>query len=562
MDQSSKSAEIARRVRALIHDGTLRQGDAVPSTRALAAEWGVARGTVTAAYEQLDGEGYLRTRQGAPTRVAADVGAPAAGAGPTPAPVSRPESARAAAALAAGPGSAGTARRVPATGPAPAPAAGPGSARAATPAPAAGPGSVGTTTPATAAGPESAGAAGLESAGSVAAQAAGPGSARAAIPVSVGSAAAQARTAPGQGSGILDATPGNPSLAALSSADVRAAWRAALAAPATAATTPPGGVAALRDQLAAHLSLARGFGAASENVIVCAGTSEALSLLVEALRARLGRAPRIAVEDPGYIGGRAALASAGAVLTPVPVGGEGIDLTVLRGGPAPDAVMVTPTHQYPLGSVMRVARRRALLDWAARAGVMVIEDDYDSEFRHRGSPVPALAALDAAGAVVHLGSFSKVLDPRLRCAYVVAPPGPLGEALHAARTARGPVVAEPVQLALAHLMRTGSLRRHLGRARRDYAHKRDRIAARVSGVAGVRAAALQGGLHVVLTWTGRPAADVVAGVAARGIRIADLSAYAASPETAAALNGVVVGYGGISLTQVDIVLDAVFALVT
>lgn len=264
---------------------------------------------------------------------------------------------------------------------------------------------------------------------------------------------------------------------------------------------------------------------------------------------------------PGYIGGRAALASAGALLTPVPVTDEGIDLAVLRDGPVPDAVMVTPTHQYPLGSVMPVARRRALLEWAARAGVTVVEDDYDSEFRHRGSPVPALAALDAEGVVVHLGGFSKVFDPRLRCAYVIAPRSPLGDALRIARAARGPVVAEPVQLALAHLMRTGALRRHLGRARRDYAHKRDRIAARVDGVAGVRAAALQGGLHVVLTWAHErtPAGEVVARLEARGIRVADLSAYAASPETAVALNSVVVGYGALTMTQVDVVLDAVFA---
>ena len=445
----SKSADIARRVRALIHDGTLRRGDAVPSTRALAAEWGVARGTVTAAYEQLDGEGYLRTKQGAPTRVAADIRVDRAPHVPVP----------------------------------PAPRA----------------------------------------------------------------------------SAVLDATPGAPALSAMSSTELRAAWRAALTAPVTAATTPPVGTAALRDQIVAHLTLARGFAPASGDVVVCAGTSEALSLLVEALRERNGRMPRVAVEDPGYTGGRAALVSAGAVLTPVSVTDEGIDLTALRAGVAPDAVMVTPTHQYPLGSVMPVARRRELLEWAAQAGVVVIEDDYDSELRHRGSPMPALVALDAEGTVAHLGGFSKVFDPRLRCAYVVAPRGSLGDVLRVARTARGPVVAEPVQLALAHLMRTGALRRHLGRARRDYAHKRDRIAARVSGVPGVRAEALQGGLHVVLTWTGRAAAGVVTGMETRGIRVADLSDYAASPVTAAALNGIVVGYGALTLVQVDAVLDAFFA---
>ena len=445
--------DIAQRVRELIHDGTLGVGDAVPSTRALAADWGVARGTVTAAYEQLDGEGYVRTRQGAPTLVVADV----------------------------------RIDRVPSVSRPPSPAPDPN---------------------------------------------------------------------------VIDAPPGSPSPAAISSADRGAAWRVALGTPAQSATTPAAGATPLREQIAARLALSRGFAPTVERIVVSAGTSEALSLLVEAMRRLHSRAPRIAIEDPGYIGGRTALASAGAELVPIPVTDEGMDLALLRSMPRPDAVMVTPTHQYPLGSVMPVTRRRELLEWAAREGVTVIEDDYDSEFRHGGSPVPALAALDVEGVVVHVGGFSKTLDPRLRCAYAVVPSGAFGDALRSARSARGPVVAEPVQLALAHLMRTGALRRHLGRARRDYAHKRDRIAARTEAVAGVRASALQGGLHVVLTWPRERAAagEVVARLEHRGIRVADLSRYAASPQTAAALNGIVVGYGNITLTQVDAVLDAVFAL--
>ncbi|ALJ21809.1 hypothetical protein AOA12_18670 [Microbacterium sp. No. 7] len=462
----SKTAEVVQRIRRLIHDGTLRLGDPLPSTRALAAEWGVARGTVTAAYEQLDGEGYLRTRQGAVTRVAAVVHV----------------------------------------------------------------------------GPDAADARGGAGA---------PASAQGARPTPADAVAARL---------AIDATPGHPAIAAISAADMRAAWRAALGAPVRAATTPPEGTAELREQVAAQLALSRGFAPGAERVIVCAGTGDALSLVVDALRSRAGRAPRIVVEDPGYIGGRRALTGSGAELVPVAVDEEGLDLGALSRVRGADAVMVTPTHQYPLGSVMPVARRRALLEGAARAGVVVIEDDYDSELRHRGSPVPALAALDAEGVVVHAGGFSKILDPRLRCAYLAIPPGPVGEALRAAREARGPVVAEPVQLALAHLLRTGALRRHVGRARRDYAHKRDRIAARAErlAAAGVRAAALQGGLHVVLTWPPAlvVAADVVARLAGRGIRVADLSRYAATPRTAAALNGVVVGYGDITPTQVDAVFDA------
>lgn len=461
MDQSRVSA-VAGRIRRLIHAGTLSAGDALPSTRALAAELGVARGTVVAAYEQLDGEGYIRTRQGAVARVEAAVhlawgttvaGRPVLGAGDD--------------------------RSAPRVDASPRP--------------------------------------------------------------------------------LVDAVPGVPAVTAISLRDWRAAWRAAAELPLRNGASPEAGTDELREQIVAQLGLSRGFTPSRDRVLVAAGTSEAISLIVEALRGPLGRAPRIAVEDPGYRGGRAAAASAGAAIVPIPVGVDGLDLDALGAAGALDAVMLTPTHQYPLGSVMPVARRRELLEWAAAHAVVVVEDDYDSEFRHRGAPVPALAALDAEGVVVHLGGFSKILDPRLRCAYVVTPAAPIAAAVRRVREARGPVVAEPVQAALAHLMRSGALRRHLGRVRRDYAHKRERIARRLAAFSapGVTAHALNGGLHVVVTWDAAPyAADVVAQLAGRGIRLADLADYYVDGERHGALNGVVIGYGGVPSTGLDAAFDA------
>lgn len=483
MDQSSKVAAVVARIRGLVHDGTLGTDDPLPSTRALAAELGVARGTVVAAYEQLDGEGYIRTRHGAAARVVGgaaggrsrDVGGgPVAGAGSE-----------------AGVGRAS--RPTPAPAPAPAPA---------------------------------------------------PVSAHVPVPV-------------------LDCRPEIPAVTAISPRDWRAAWRAAAEAPLRNGLSDPLGLPALREQVVVQLGLARGFTPAVSDVVVAAGSSEALSLLVEALRARLGRPPRIAVEDPGYRSGHRALTSAGAEVVAVPVGPDGIDLAVLAGTPA-DAVVVSPTHQYPLGSVMPVGQRRALLACAASVGMVVVEDDYDSEFRHRGTPVPALAALDTDGVVVHLGGFSKTLDPRLRCAYLVLPraAGPLHDAVVAARTARGAVVAEPVQVAVAHLLRTGAFRRHLGRVRRDYTHRREQIARRLadSGVAGLEARALTGGLHAVLTWPG-PAtgAEVVARVAAAGVLVADLADY--EVERGRSGPGVVLGYGAVTLPELDRALDVVLAAI-
>jgi len=496
VDQSSKVAAVVARVRGLVHDGTLGTDDPLPSTRALAAELGVARGTVVAAYEQLDGEGYIRTRHGAAARV---VG-----------------------------GAAG--RRTEVVG-----AGGRGRAGGIGAGPVAGAGS---------------------EAGVGRASRLGPTPTSAPVPVP-------------DGRPVLDCRPGIPDVTAISPRDWRAAWRAAADAPLRNGLSDPLGLPALREQVVAQLGLARGFTPGVSDVVVAAGTSEALSLLVEALRARLGRPPRIAVEDPGYRSGHRALTSAGAELVAVPVGPDGIDLAVLAGTSA-DAVVVSPTHQYPLGSVMPVGQRRALLARAASVGMVVVEDDYDSEFRHRGTPVPALAALDTDGVVVHLGGFSKTLDPRLRCAYLVLPreTGPLHAAVVAARTARGAVVAEPVQVAVAHLLRTGAFRRHLGRVRRDYTHRREQIARRLadSGVAGLEARALTGGLHAVLTWPGPEVgaavptgAEVVARVAAAGVLVADLADY--EVERGRSGPGVVLGYGAVTLPELDRALDVVLAAI-
>ncbi|MCU0114908.1 PLP-dependent aminotransferase family protein [Curtobacterium poinsettiae] len=468
VDQSSKVSGVVARVRAMVHDGTLREGDPLPSTRALAAELGVARGTVVAAYEQLDGEGYLRTRHGAVARVAADVH------GRTP--------------------------------------------------------------------------------GGPVAGGAGPGS-----PVAFAADAVLADPSPAV---RIDCRPGIPAVTAIPQRDWRAAWRAAASAPLRNAIAEPLGSPELRAQVVAQLGLTRGFTTTVDRVLVTAGTSEALSLITEALRSLLGRPPVFGVEDPGYRTGHRAITSAGGTLVAVPVGEDGLDLDALEAAGPVDAVLVSPTHQYPLGSVMPVARRRRLLAWAAATGTVVVEDDYDSEFRHRGTPVPALAALDAEGVVLHVGGFSKTLDPRLRCAWVVLPSAAgagigvaVAEAVLSARRARGAVVAEPVQAALAHLLRTGALRRHLGRVRRDYAHRRARIAARLDDVTGLEARALNGGLHAVVTWSGpTTGADVAERMADAGVRVATLEEYGLAPGSAPA--GIVFGYGAVTLPELDRALDA------
>ncbi|WIB78738.1 PLP-dependent aminotransferase family protein [Curtobacterium sp. MCPF17_002] len=468
---TGKTAGVVARVRAMVQDGTLAAGEALPSTRALAAELGVARGTVVAAYEQLDGEGWIRTRHGAVARVAEGV-----------------------------PG-------VPVTG---------------------------------------------DRAGTVG----GPARDGAVDPHAHAHSPAHPHSpAHAHSPALLYCRPGIPAVTAIAQRDWRAAWRAAADAPLQNTLSDPLGMPELRARIAAQAGLSRGFAPDVARVVVTAGAAEALSLVVEGLRTHLGRTPRIVVEDPGYRSGRRAMTSAGAELVGVRVDDDGLDLDALRAVGPVDAVVVTPTHQYPLGSVMPVAQRLRLLEWAARSGSLVVEDDYDSEFRHRGTPVPALAALDTGGVVLHLGTFSKTLDPRLRVAFLALPPGAAPDAVATARRARGPVVAESVQVALAHLLRTGALRRHLGRVRRDYTHRREQIAARLDGVAGLEARALNGGLHAVVTWSAPVTARaVVTRMVAAGVLVSALDEYEVAPGSAP--DGVVLGYGALTTPQLDRALDA------
>lgn len=295
---------------------------------------------------------------------------------------------------------------------------------------------------------------------------------------------------------------------------------------------------------------------------MCGGTSDAISLTTEALRGLHQRPPLIAVEDPGSPSARAAILSASGTLLPIDVDDAGLDPDLIRD--QVDAILLTPAHQCPLGAVMPVERRQRLLARAAAIDAVVIEDDYDSEFRHHGAPLPALAALDTAMAVVHLGTFSENLDPALRCSYLITPPtGPVAHAVRAAREARGPVVADTVQLAIAHLIRTGALRRHIECLRRDYSHKRTLITRRLPELAarGVQAHALNGGLHAVLTWNHFPDSDtVVQKLTDEGICVADLTYSRVHVDDEQ--EGIVLGFGAATVTQLNRTITAIVGSVS
>jgi GntR family transcriptional regulator/MocR family aminotransferase len=233
----------------------------------------------------------------------------------------------------------------------------------------------------------------------------------------------------------------------------------------------PGGVPELRAELAAYLRRVRAAEVAAGQLVVVGGVAQGLSLVIGAL-ARAGPVP-LAVEDPHSVRTFALLEAAGAVRMPVPVDDEGIVVEELRRTPA-RAVMVTPAHQYPTGVVLSPRRRAELLAWAAEVDGMVLEDDYDAEFRYDRDPVGCLQAL-CPQRVVLLGSVSKSLAPGLRLGWLVAP-SPLAEVIRTARATSD--LGSPVidQYALAQLIASGAYDRQLRQLRRRYRARRDALA--------------------------------------------------------------------------------------
>jgi GntR family transcriptional regulator / MocR family aminotransferase len=348
----------------------------------------------------------------------------------------------------------------------------------------------------------------------------------------------------------IDLQPGRPSTARIDTRAWRAAWRHAAALEIPSESPPPFGVHRLRAEIADHLRQARGVSCTADDIVVTAGTSEALALAASALALLTGREPVVAVEHPGYPSARRTLERRGVRTVPTAVDVDGLVVDALRRMPRPpDAVMVTPSHQYPLGGRLPVAARLELLEWARAADAIVFEDDYDSEYRHLGPPLPALASLDEGGRVVLFGSFSKVLTPWLRLGYLVLPQNPaLGDAMAIIRTDEHCPVPGVAQDAAAALLASGAVRRHIAVTRRDYAHRRRLVLEALDGIPGAPLSALDGGLHAVVRLPDHAAsAAVVERLAAEGVAVAPLADYSAVPGEEEP--GIVLGYAGAGDTQ-------------
>jgi GntR family transcriptional regulator/MocR family aminotransferase len=283
------------------------------------------------------------------------------------------------------------------------------------------------------------------------------------------------------------------------------------------------GVPQLRTAIAGYLNRVRGTVAQPDQIVICTGYAQGAALLVGVLAAAGAR--RLALEDPSSgDDARPAARALGLEVTGIPVDRDGIRVDLLAGSGA-DAVVLTPSHQWPAGSVLSAERRAAVLRWAAESGAMVIEDDYDAEFRYDRTPVGALQGL-APDRVVYAGSASKTLAPGLRLGWFVMP-GHLAEPMAAAKIAadRGSPALE--QLALADLITRGEFDRHLRRMRPVYRRRRDALlAALARRLPWLEPAGVSAGLHLV-TWLppDLDEATVVSAAARAGVGIEGVTPY-------------------------------------
>lgn len=435
------TAQVASSLRSAISSGVLRPGDEVPSTRVLAGQAGVSRGTIVAAYDQLVSEGYLTATQGAPTRVNPSL----------PTVESRHASP--------------SARCVEHSS--------------------------------------------VVAAGNVVGD------------LTETESGHRASRPTGRAASPISLKPSSGHAGAIRPAAWRQAWREAAADPAT--VTESTGQVELRNAIAEHLRTGRGMRVDRENIVVSGGTREGLMLVLMAIGG--GKPLRIGVEDPGHPSLRKIIPLAGHTVVPCRIDDAGIAVLDLphvlpealqdtRLDALPDnldAVIVTPSFQYPLGASMPAARRRELLDWAATTGTVVIEDDFNAELRYRTAPLPPLAALETTAHVVTLGTFSTLLNRSVAAGYV-ATTSPLAHDLRRTRAMLGMPVSAVTQLAIAHLLRNGHVRRNTKAVHNRLARRRDVIAERIipqlaAHGASVTEMAESNGVDLAVTFPDSPARD-------------------------------------------------------
>lgn len=271
----------------------------------------------------------------------------------------------------------------------------------------------------------------------------------------------------------------------------------------------------LRAEIARYLYPSRGVACSPDQVFLCSGTQQAISLLCQVLPLP----SLIAMEDPGYNGVRTVLANHGRELVSIPLESDGLDVGQLKQHDV-DAVYVTPSHQFPLGSVLPVQKRTKLLQWAYEREGLIIEDDYDSEFRYQGQPVPALKAMDVGDRVIYLGTFSKCFLPSVRMSYIVLPEK-LATDFRNGIASYSQSVSPLLQQAMLLFMQGGHFERHVRKMRKLYQANHRTLLKAIQQHLGDRVEVIgqKAGLHLLLEVRNRDSMELIELASEQGVKV-------------------------------------------
>ncbi len=320
-----------------------------------------------------------------------------------------------------------------------------------------------------------------------------------------------------------------------------------LNAPRAGSGAEPAGSPRLRRAVARHISVSRGVRAEPDSVFITSGTQQAIDLIARVL---LAPGDEVAVEDPAYLPPTMLFRSQQLTVTGVPVDAGGIVVDAIP--PSARLIYVTPSHQYPLGMSMSLERRHELLRFAERTGAVIIEDDYDSDFRYTGRPLDSLQSLDRSWRVIYTGSFSKTTQPGMRLGFMVPPPS-IFDALRRAKLVTDWHTPRPQQEALADFIDTGEFGRHVRRMRRIYQQRHELIGGilqeRFSDVLTVIPGMV--GIHLsALFIPGLPFTDdnAVRLAAARGVRMTQPTSHCSV--TLEPRSGLMLGYGSVPTARI------------
>lgn len=310
----------------------------------------------------------------------------------------------------------------------------------------------------------------------------------------------------------------------------------------------PQGDWGLRCALQKYLERMRGVLCNPDQIVICAGLQQSLDIVAHLLK---NNHSVIAVENPGYALPRSVFLHNSYSIRPIPVGASGIDLNLLKASDS-TVVYVTPSHQLPLGYVMPVSNRLALIEWADSGGRYIIEDDYDSELRYHGKPIPSLHGLRPAGNIVYTGTFSKILSPALRLSYMVLPRSLLANYRTLYRDYFSSVSLFE-QRTMAVFMAQGDWERHIRRMRIVYHKKHTALLRSIELHFGIRAVVIgQGaGLHVVLRLSDSTddEAAIIERAVKKGIRLLPFSDFYASGQPTGTT--LLLGFGGMAINDIE-----------